>query len=367
MQTPSIKYVNKNVNLTAVAAQAEVSIATVSRVLNGSNAVSPETREKVLRISTELGYVPDPRFRLMGKSRTGSRKRTRQIGLLIGGMDQNQIQGAPYYRRIQGTLEQAARNQKLHLITSILDTESERFLPMFIRDLNVDGVVCTSAFDESLTLRLKKLVPVVTLNHWLSTNITPVIVPDEDSGIRQAMDYLISLGHRRIMFFSIFDRMDKAYLETPQHHHRRLAAFQRFIQEHNLTEAQAHVLPGRSLPLRETMQQQLQQWLNRPNPPTAVICSADVYAIDLISLGGDMGIPMPQKLSVIGIDDTEYCDILRPRLTSIRQPLEAMSMAAIRVLTDMLDHPNTVPTLQTMDVTLIKRDSCAPAVVGRVI
>lgn len=349
----------KNVNLTAVASQADVSIATVSRVLNGSTAVAPATREKVLKASSDLGYVPDPRFRLMGRSRTGPRHRSRQIGVLAEAVDHSKLLGTPYYMRMLDSLEQAGRNQGLHLITSTLDADYERFLPTFIKDLNVDGVVCTSAFDEGMNMRLKQLVPVVTLNHWLPANITPQIVPDEDSGIRQAMDYLVSLGHRRIMFFSIFDRTSKAFIETPQHHMRRMLGFKRYIAENGLDEAEVNVLPGRTLPLRETMQEQLLQWLARPKPPTAVIFGADVYAIDVISIAGDLKIPLPEKLSIIGNDDTEYCDILRPRLTSIRQPLEAMAMAAMRALTDMLDHPDTVPTLQTMDVTLIKRDSCA--------
>lgn len=359
MTTKLEKLSFKNVNLTAVASQADVSIATVSRVLNGSTAVAAATREKVLKASSALGYVPDPRFRLMGRSRTGPRRRTRQIGVLTDGMGHMQLLGTPYYLRILGSLEQAARNQGLHLITSSLATDNERFLPTFIKDLNVDGVVCTSAFDEGLIARLKQVVPVVTLNHWLPNNITPVIVPDEDSGIRQAMDYLTSLGHRRIMFFSIFDNDAKVYNEAPQHHMRRLMGFKRYAAEHGLTEAEVNVLPNRTLSLYETMQQQLLEWLARPKPPTAVVCGADVYAIDLISVAGDLKIPLPEKLSLIGNDDTEYCEILRPRLTSIRQPLEAMAMAAMRVLTDMLDHPDMVPTVQTMDVTLMKRESCA--------
>ncbi len=347
----------KSINLTTVAMRAEVSTATVSRVLNGSPSVSTATREKVLKASYELGYVPNPRFRWMGRNRQpGNNRKTGQIGVLMAALNEGTLIGNPYYSRMFISLEQAARSQRQHLITSTLDSSNERFLPSLIKDLNVDGVICIDAFDDGLVTRLQQLMPVVALNLWLPQELAPSVVTDEDSGMRQILEYLISLGHQRICFFGI---EDYTAVTTPQHHPRRLDAFRRYCREWNLSQAQIVTLPSRKVPLRQVMQAQLANWLGSAEPPTAVVCSADCYAVELIDIASEQGIKLPERLSIVGIDDEEVGRYLRPRLTTIRQPLEAMSVAAMRALSDLIDNPNAVPATQTMDVMLIKRDSCA--------
>lgn len=353
-----MKAKTQSASLTEVARQAGVSIATVSRVLNDSAAVVPATRERVLSSARTLGYVPDPRFRLMAKRRGRGGVRTGNVALMLGSVTQAEFIASPYYARLFWGVEEAVSACGCHLIVSNLRADGDRFVPNFVRDFKVDGVIAMTHGGDELLRRIDTLVPVVLLNCQSPQLPLPAVLPDNASGVRQALEYLVGLGHRRIAYFLIDDAPPGS---SRVHHDARRTAFANFVRDWPLPAARSVVLPGRSKPLFATLYELLAGWQAAGELPTALLCSADVYALEFLKCAEALGIRVPEQLSLVGTDDTLPCEYVRPALTSVRQPLEAMGAAAAKLLFERLADPASggVRVTPVYDVQLIKRHSCA--------
>jgi DNA-binding LacI/PurR family transcriptional regulator len=126
-----------------------------------------------------------------------------------------------------------------------------------------------------------------------------------------------------------------------------------------LHDARDIVLSGRDKSLEDTIRDQLSQWRAEGPMPTAVVCGADVYALAFLDAARELGIDIPGQLSVMGGDDTVPCEHVRPRLSSVRQPLETIARAAVRMLLDQIEGREAVPCVQRFAVELVLRESCA--------
>lgn len=350
-----------NPNLTDIARKAKVSIATVSRALNGSPSVLPATRDRVLAAANDFGYIPDPRFRLMAKSRTSTGACTGNLALLLQGVSQAEFVGNPYYARLFWGIEETASARGFHLILSTLRNGADHYLPDFVRDFKVDGVIALAYSDDDLVRRISDCMPLVMLNRSPGHLPVSVVLPDNASGVRQAMDYLVGLGHRRITYFLIDDRPHENTHRNSNHKARR-EAFCRYVSDHELNEAQSVVLGERTKGFAETIYDVLAEWLSTGQLPTALLCSTDVYAFEFLKSAAALGIDVPEALSIVGTDDRDLCKFTSPALTSIRQPFEAMGATAVKLLLDRIESPDTptVRTISSLDVSLIERESCAP-------
>ena len=341
----------ENTSLMEVARQAKVSTATASRVLNGSLRVAAATRDRVLKVAEDLGYAPDPRFRFMGQNHGGRPRNTGNIGILVRRLSQAQLVGNPYYARLFWSIEQSARGLQRHILLATL--ENDTYLPDFVTDMKVDGVIFINDLDAQLIHRVTQLVPAVMVNSLVEDSGISMVMADEASGIRQALDYLQSLGHQRICYFDIHDRDP-----VNRQHVERTAAFASLTSQLGMNQARSVILQKRTLPMVDTAKQYLLQWRAGDWRPTAIVCAADVYALGFLSAARDLGIAVPEELSVIGADDTDFCEHAMPQLTSIRQPLEAMGTAAVEILQNLLDGRDVPRSTQRFDVTLIRRKSC---------
>lgn len=349
-----------SVSLTEVARRAQVSIATASRVLNGKSATAVATRERVLEVAKELGYIPDPRFRLMGRSRGRGGGRTKTIGLLasIKTLTAAQFEFNPYYARLFLSIERAAREKQNHTLVSMVTQGADDYLPDFVADGKVDGVIIASYCADDVIDRVHKQVPVVVVNYPAPERLNvSSLMPDEAVGIRLAMEYLYEIGHRRIYYFGINDSVPPS-----RHHAERAQAFEEYVAHRGLAQSKPVILGGRSKSLNETCADQLRAWAATGEMPTALVCAFDGFAFAFLEAAEQLGISVPGRLSVIGADDLMLAAHTRPKLTSIRQPFEVMGAEAVRILLDEIEGRDGMPsrTVQRLGVSLVKRDSCGP-------
>ncbi len=347
-------FLPEKVSLTDVAARAGVSIATASRVLNGTAMAAATTRAAVSQAAEDLGYVPDLRFRLMGKSRSRrpGNYRTGNIGVLLFQRSAAIFATNSYYSRLFWSIERQAGDLGWHVILSTIRSDSDQYLPAFVKDFKVDGVLVADQCPGGLLERIQRLVPVVLVNST-SPGIAAVM-PDEDSGIKQALTYLRELGHRRIWYFDIHDAANF-------HHDIRTRAFANYTVEWVMPETRAVVLRGRDKSLAEICLGHLRQWRDSGEMPTAILCGADVYAFAFLEAAEILGLSIPGDLSVMGADDDFRGEYVRPKLSSIRQPLEEMGAAAVRMLLDRIDKGSGAKATQTFEVSLVARGSCGAA------
>lgn len=339
-------------SLAKVARKAKVSIATASRALNGSSLTVTKTRERVLEAARDLNYKTNRRFRLMGKSHGKQASATGNLGILLPTLHEATFAADPYYGRLFWSMEHAARQYHRHVLISRLSPENPAYLPDIVADAKVDGVLMADRCEPETIKRIQALVPAVLVNALPDGADISVVMPDEASGMVKALDYLRELGHRRIYYFDI--------QESPSHHHtERLETFVRHCQQLSLAESRSIVLQQRDKSMLETVGEQLEAWRSAGQFPTAVVCGADVYAFAFLEAAQELSIRVPDDLSVIGADDTLPCEYMRPRLTSIRQPFEAMGRAAVRMLMEEIEHKELARSVQRFDVELIERKSCS--------
>jgi LacI family transcriptional regulator len=347
-------------SITALAKSAGVSVATVSRAFNHADRVAPETLKRVLAEARRLGYTPDPRFRLMGgrTSERAAEQRTHNLGLLLGHRLQRQLSGSdPFYGRLMAGIEERARDRDYHILISRLGAPDDPMLPRCIADLKVDGVLLTSDAGADLIERIRRHVPVVLVNAHSATADVPSVMPDERQTVSLLLDHLRGLGHRRITYVHIEDA------DPPNPHMaQRCEAFRQLTGD--LPEAHVEVLPTRRGGLEDVMRSLLVQWRERNAMPTALLCGGDAYAVAAIHAAHDLRIAIPDELSVTGIDDTVSASSIYPKLTSVRQPLEAIGAAAVDMLLDRIERPLPVEC-RVLGVELITRMS-TQAVKGHV-
>ena len=350
----------KPCTLASIAELAGVSKVTVSRVLNNMGSASRETRERIFEIARVHCYVPNLKFRHLGRlAGSNEQSKAENLGLLLHPCDVREFSLNPYYGRLFWSIESATGALGKHLAVSTLKDDPDQYLVKMVADQKVDGILVADAIDPAIVSRIGAVMPVVLVNSTIEGSSSPSIMPDEASGVRQALAHLRELGHSKITFFYIADSA------LPNMNHiLRARAFRTLAMEgpNRDSGARTVILPGRAKSLEDTLYDQLREWLAKGEMPTAILCAADTYAVAFIEAARRLELSVPGDLSIIGTDDTLPCEYVRPRLTSIRQPLEAMGAAGVKTLIERIEAQSAPEEKVTLlfDVTLVKRDSCAP-------
>ena len=345
--------------LASIAKSAGVSKATVSRVLNNTGASSEETRERILRIAKDLNYVPNEEFRLLSRARGANgaeAARTGCIGWLMAANESIGRVADPYFERIFRAIQRSVAECGFRLV--VLSAEEARGAYMARSAMNrlVDGLIATDPQDAEMLRQIRASVPVVLINTAAPDEGIPSVMPDDAGGVAKAVARLRALGHERITFFSIADA-------TPPnvHHELRARAFRDAAAAAGMRGARCVVPRERRKPLEEALFDELRAWRSAGEMPSAILCAADSYAVAFIAAARRLGISVPGELSIVGTDDTAPCEHVTPKLSSIRQPLEAMGAGGVRLLADLIEGraERGVGMRMLFDVEFVERESCA--------
>ncbi len=334
-----------------VAQRAGVSRSTVSCVLNGQTnqkvPISPETREKVLQAIAELGYEPDVRAQSL---RRGSSK---TIGVLFPTL-QN-----PHFVHVLSGIQSAAQeaNYSLHLSQSSLTLEQER---LNLRDLiqqQVDGFILLSHF---------KLLPSTMLRHLQESGSPIVQITTTGSefdhvrngysaGTHALMSHLLELGHKRIGFVYGVVEASQAY--------DRLLPYREALQQAGLPVDESLVqVCGITM---EAGYEAARSLLSRPDRPTALLVASDLLAIATIRAATDLGMTVPQDVSVAGFDDIPFSNYIVPRLTTVSASPEQNGRDAVHLLLKRLEDPTRPREIIVAETELKIRESTSPATLWR--
>ena len=338
----------KRPTITDVAAQAGVSKATVSAVLNDTGAVKGATRERVLDAIARLNYRPT-----QGGSRAVMRN-GRSIGLLIKEHDN------PYYAQVaDGVRAHAdAHGYTLLIVSTGGDYETERRAVELLRAKDVDGLVVTPVMDEHADLshffELKRRnFPFVFLEEVRGVPASLVDV-DNASAARKAVEHLIALGHTRI-----------AHLAGPDysaHSAERVQGVRHAYSASHLVFADDVIVPA-GAHLEDGYRAGLALYRDAPaaTRPTAVTCYNDLVAVGLCRALAEVGLRVPDDVSVIGFDDIPLCEFVPVPLTSVHMPAYEMGEIAARMLVRQIESREPVPPQRVyLDATLVERRSTGP-------
>jgi len=311
----------RRVTIKQVAAEAGVSITTVSHVLNDVPGVraNPATRQRVRETAARLGYVPN---RLAQSLRT---QRSNTIGL-IG----DEIATTPFAGKlILGAQEVALSRDAVVLVVSTgyeRDVENREIEELLRRQ--VDGILYASMFHRKVDLPPQLAsVPTVLVNAQCTTPGVPWVVPDEVAGGRDAAEVLLAAGHRHVGFINNIDDIPASA--------GRLEGFRTRLAEAGVVDDLA-VVTAESDPIGGY--EAAKDLLTRTSRPTGVFCFNDRIAMGAYRAAAELGLRIPEDVSVVGFDNQEYvADGIFPGLTTVELPHFDMGVWAAEQLFNQID------------------------------
>lgn len=303
-------------NIKDVSALAGVSVKTVSRVLNGHRYVSADTKERVEKAMAELEFRPSVAARILAGNKSG------QIALIYDNH-------SPYYmNQIQmGCWEGCQQNGSRLLaqpvdVTDPLVGEQVRGL---VTETHVDGVILSSPVTDCPAV-LKALegmdIPFVRISPGTNHAMTSSVFMDDAQAADDMTSYLIAKGHRQIGFI----RGHSNHMASEE----RLFGYRRALDRAGLAFEPALVAAGEFD--FDSGVAAARQFLRGPRRPTAIFASNDDMAAGVLSVAHDMGLSVPDDLSVAGFDNTTLARMVWPQLTTINQPTRELALAATQLL-----------------------------------
>jgi LacI family transcriptional regulator len=326
-----------------VARRAQVSTATVSRVVNAPDSVRPELRARVDKAIAQLGYVPHAGARTLKSRRSGT------IGAIFPTVD-----NAIFARAIDALQRRLAEHHYQLLIATndySPDTEESQALNLLIRGADA-LMLCGTGQRPSLLARLRaRGVPSVHVMSWPPPPGMDCVGYDNARAMQQVVRYLLDLGHRRIAMLAGLTRDNDRASARLAGVRAALAAAGIELPPQRVAERRYAIAAAR---------EGLQQLLQAAPPPTAVVCGNDVLAFGALLEAQRLGLEVPRQLSIVGFDDLDLASQLQPALTTVHVPAEAMwRLAADSVLA--LLRGERPPAATEVAVSLVVRGSTGPA------
>ncbi|GIH76992.1 LacI family DNA-binding transcriptional regulator [Planobispora longispora] len=327
-----------------IAAHSGVSEATVSRVLNGKPGVSPASRQAVLSALDVLGYERPARLR---------QQRAGLVGLIVPELSN------PVFPAFAGIVEGALamRGYAAVLCTQAPGGMREDDYIELLMERGVSGIIFVSGLhadstsDRTRYVRLvESRLPIVMINGYRADIEAPYISNDDVTAMEMAVDHLAALGHRRIGLAVGQDRFVPSI--------RKTEGFRRGVSRH-FDDDLPDGLVVNTLFTIEGGQAAAQLLLEQGC--TAICCGSDIMAIGVIRAVRQRGLRVPQDISVVGFDDSLFTPYLDPPLTTIRQPVREMSLAAVSALLDEIGGTKGPRTELLYRPELVVRGSTAPA------
>ena len=324
-----------------VASSAGVSVATVSRVLNGKGPVSEEARRRVLGAVEALGYVPH------SAARSLSTRRTMSIGVLLP-----DVHGAFFSEIVRG-IDLAARAAGYHVLVSGSHSDlAETTAVLQALHGRIDGLILLTAGIDAGWLRstLPRRVPAVLLYNSGTDQNHDTIRVDNRFGARTAVDHLLVLGHRRIALI----RGPAGNADAAE----RLRGYREALAAHGLAADPDLELPG---DFGEESGFRAGDGLAAlAQPPTAVFAANDAMAIGCLAALRARGLRVPDEVSLVGFDDIPIARYLTPALTTVQVPIAEIGGRALERLVSVLqDGRETAKRHDVVTPTLAIRASTA--------
>ncbi|MGP9016952.1 LacI family DNA-binding transcriptional regulator [Streptomyces sp. BR1] len=328
-----------------VAAEAGVSVATVSRVLNSHPSVSPEARSRVLAAVDALGYRPN------AVARSLRTDQTRTLGLVISDVLN------PYFTELARSVEQEARELGYSVIIGNADERPE-LQDHHIRtllDRRIDGLL-VSPTDGGSALMLEAAragTPMVFVDRWIPGVDVPVVRADGRAAVRDLVAHLYGLGHRRLAIIA-----GPAATTTGS---ERVEAFRDALREHQLPLPDAYI--GQGDFQADSGRRTTERFLALPEPPDVVFAADNLMALGALDAIRAHGLRVPHDIALAAFDDIPWFVHTDPPITAIAQPTDELGRAAVRALVDRIE--GRAPESVTLAARLVVRSSCGEGASGQ--
>jgi LacI family transcriptional regulator len=328
----------RRVTIGDVAHEAGVSVATVSKVINGRWGVAEETSARVQAVIADLGYQSS----LVAQSLR--RRRTNVLGLLVVDIE-------PFSAELLKGAARAVHGSGYELVVFSGCGRADDQVGWEQRYLSrVSGTLCDGAILVTpSSVDATYGAPVVAVDHNAGSSSLPSVDSDNFAGAVAATEYLLGLGHRRIGFVAGRPDLESARL--------RERGYRTALKTAGVDVDPALVRVGGYQP--DSAEEAARPMLERADRPTAIFAANDVSAIAAMETARALGLVVPRDLSVIGFDNVPESALCEPPLTTIEQPIQRMGFEAVELLIGLIEQRPDLETQRMLPTRLVVRGSCA--------
>lgn len=313
------------VSMKEIAQRCGVSIATVSKALNGQPDIGEETRARICAMADELGYMTNSAARALKTNRTFN------IGILFVD-EQNSGLAHEYFSAVLDSLKVEAELQgyDITFINKNIGRRQTSYLQHCLYR-GVDGVIIASVdFNDPQVLELiSSDLPVVTIDHIFNNRLA--VISDNVSGVTELVRYAYSMGHRRIAYI---------HGERTAVTENRLTGFYRACEELGLEIPDEYIRESRYHD-GESCARATRELLQLDPRPTCILFPDDYSYIGGMNVINEMGLRIPDDISAIGYDGINLADIISPKLTTYCQNTVELGRTAAKGLVDLIERPKT--------------------------
>lgn len=336
-----------------VADRANVSKSAVSLAFNDARKLSEATVQNIMKAAEELGFTQDPAARMLRTRRTDS------LGLLLP-QQIDKILENPYYAQfLQGIGQTCQREGFTLLLAPPLRGSMLKTIPFAA----VDGFIVSGLESDrgEVTALRQRGIPFVLVDSEVGDD-APSIEIDDAEGVRQVVEHLLGLGHRRIAIVAIETGIDGGY----RHWHgpvlRRMQGVIAGLAAAGLTPESGGITVREVACTREGGAEAFRALWAAPERPTAMLAFSDIIALGILDAAREAGVDVPRQLSVSGFDDLTEASWASPSLTTVRQPIVTKGRLASEYLVEAIaGGAHAALQQQRLDTALLVRESTGPA------
>ena len=314
------------VSMKDIAKRCNVSVATVSKALNGYSDIGRAKREEIQAVAKEMGYFPNSSARALKTNRSYD------LGILFA---DNLHSGLThdYFAAILDSFKVTAESKGYDITFTSMNMVANRRMSYYehCRYRGLDGVVIANIdFTTPEVLELvRSSLPVVTIDFVFDGRIA--IVSDNVKGMKDLVEHAVSMGHRKI-----------AYIHGDNNSvtRDRLSSFHRTLAQHRITVPDSYIKASRYRD-GELTEKRMEELLDLPDPPTCVFMPDDFSAVGGYSAAQEKGLRIPDDISIIGYDGIPMSQALFPKLTTLKQDTKQIGKSAAEHLTSLIESPKT--------------------------
>ncbi|MVX62476.1 LacI family DNA-binding transcriptional regulator [Clostridium chromiireducens] len=335
------------ITIVDVAKKANVSVATVSRVMNGNYPVKEETKKKVLEVIDELKYIPNMQARELTQQKSAT------IGVVVPSINNM------FFPEVINGIENSLKLNSLSLVLACSnnDKDDEQTCINNLLSRNVSGIIVIDPNTENVKSKfyhnISKQTPLVFVNGYSVSNNISSVINDEAMGANMALNHLIDNNHKDILFVRgkdsySYDVKEKVYREI--------------MQELNNYKPENIINIGNGNS-SETVDNTLNMFLDilKSTSATAVFACNDLMAVGVLNACKKLNLDVPSKLSIIGFDNIDLSKFVEPKLTTIDQNMFLLGTNAAMLLIEKIEYDNSYSKRIILMNSLIERDTVGPA------
>src|SRR3954471_23291114 len=335
-----------------IAKLANVSKSAVSLALNGKNGVSQKTREKVLRIAQEHGYIPRPIIK-SDQFFLPNTKLLRFVAVTNAGIVTEQYESLPFFTDLIHNLDKQIGTSGYSLMVSSISIENlQDEITRLEQEQKSAGILLlgTNLTPKQINLVASVQPNIVVLDTCFETLDVSFVVMNNVYGAYQAGQYLMELGHEQIGYVGSNTRMynfemrKKGFLQALSENGLKIAETDYFSVSPTVISSQ------------DVFKEKIKNRLNQL--PSALFCEADYMAISVIKSLTELGVRVPDDVSVIGFDNIFESQVITPELTTIHVKKDRIALLAVEKLIKQIENNDTDKIKLFVDTELIERKSC---------